>query len=81
VSISAPECQFCASAPGYYAAAAYGSAAMCAITAASGCNGACRLFRSAGDLIAEYLLVPPRARARVPTHRTASYGHQVTTAA
>lgn len=28
--------------------------------------------------IAEYLLVPPRARSRVPTHRTASYGHQVT---
>jgi hypothetical protein len=26
---------------------------------------------------AEYLLVPPRGRARVPTRRTASYGHQV----
>jgi hypothetical protein len=26
---------------------------MCAFTAASGCNGLCRLFRIAGDLIAE----------------------------
>jgi hypothetical protein len=29
------------------------SAAMCAITTASGCSGACRLLGSAGDLAAE----------------------------
>jgi len=34
------------------------SAAMCAITTASGCNGACRLLRSAGDLVAESEHIP-----------------------
>lgn len=33
-------------------------AAMCAITTASGCNGACRLLRSAGDLVAGSEHVP-----------------------
>ncbi|HEY1000637.1 MAG TPA: hypothetical protein VGD83_13430 [Streptosporangiaceae bacterium] len=33
-------------------------AAMCAITTASGYNGACRLLRSAGDLVAESEHIP-----------------------
>jgi len=40
------------------AATVHNQAAMCAITTSSGCNGVCRLLRSAGDLVAGSEHVP-----------------------
>ncbi len=40
-------------------------------------DAALPLLKGASDPIAEYLLVLPPGRARLPTPRTASYGHQL----
>jgi hypothetical protein len=47
------------------------------LTVTSGSDAVLYLFQRVSDLIAEYLLVPPRVHAQVPTPRTASYGHHV----